>query len=525
MDDTAKAPQKQATKATKATIQPLFHRSSSLSEEYNHTFVQLTVYLTVLLLAACALRYALTMLWLQTTLEPLDLQERLRTSSLGFVVGDKSFADSAAFLLAAWTFILTIVLVTIFHENKSARERYISTKLDSLLVYSACVEALSMGYLSPDIVLTNDPLFGILLIICGILFLSFVMSYGRNHPYFYQKVEDLENTRNGLLREYSELEARQNKNNWLTAAVQSHPHISIFSCIITCTGVCLLIVYGLIVLLSALYVDVAVGPTMAFMVICTLIGNVLACLVRLNVDTVWHFNTDKTGDTTAPHRFHDYFIIGFWLFAFYTVSFSLACLSFSDEGARIVIALLAFTGLCEVALWHLRLSRFFLSSQKRKLKRDDVLLYQRLIESDNYTLSTEVAGSHYESERLLEEHREHLYHALIRYESVNDWSEICYPDSKVAHYIPLLSLAGPQLRKVITADKWPQRSPSPDISSMTKQYSQEIQWLLNQSSTNDDTVLLSKEDCELYLSAIFGDPGYRLACNTAAPDTDKHDEQ
>ena len=480
-----------------SNIAPIFHPAESWHAENVRQFFVAIAYSVLLLASGIGLRLAEYNLIENKT----ELNRYKQNTFLHNFVLNNPYKDSANMLLALWTLIISVIIVTAFLETKTPESSSKARAFIVFVCFLSCAISIFTGYISPDMLQQNDFGLSLLLIIVSFNIAAFALSYGIKQVFSFHMIQENEMLRSDHLNEYQSLAKG--------SLVRRHPLADAFlriTCgLILMTTPAAFITYGI----AALFARINNHPVAS---IGTFIITVAFELVPCLLDPLFMLDIGVGGRPSRKNLEHyKGRMVCKWIYRVFTVlsSWLISVLTFAIALNPTTMPMFLITLLVPiliVVIYLLPCWNWFLAPIHKwwvsNLIKDD----QRNIEQIHYEAFTKIAASYLSSELSVDTHREYLMHTVIIPAEKGEWAEICDPASHTTNQVPLLSLSTQELQKTLESDNFKQKN---DISPDATERQRAITRLINKIDTNDPEFnCCDQEDCKIYLAAIFDDRQY-----------------
>ena len=482
-----------------SNIAPIIHPAESWHAENVRQFFAATAYSFLLLTSGIGLRLAEYNLI-------KNQAERNRYKQNTFLhnfVLNNPYKDSANMLLALWTLIISVIIVTAFLETKTPESSSKARAFNVFVCFLSCAISIFTGYISPDMLQQIDFGLSLLLIIVSFNIAAFVLSYGVKQIFSFHMIQENEMLRSDHLNEYQSLAKG--------SLVRRHPIADTFlriTCgLILMTTLAASITYGI----AALFARMNNHPVASIQ---TFIITVAFELVPCLFDPLFMLYIGVGGSPSRKNLKHyKGRIVCKWIYRVFTVLSSWLISIFAFAIASVLnprtVPMSLNTLLAPiliVVIYLLPCWNWFLAPIHKwwvsNLIKDD----QRNIEQIHYEAFTKIAASYLSSELSVDTHREYLMHTVIIPAEKGKWAEICHPAFHTVNQVPLLSLSTQELQKTLEFDNFKQNN---DISPEATKRQRNITRLVNKIDTNDPEFnCCDQEGCKIYLAAIFDDRQY-----------------
>ena len=493
-----------------SNIAPIFHPAESWHAENVRQFFVAIAYSFLLLASGIGLRLAEYNL-IENKAERSWYKQN--TFPHNFVL-DNPYKDSANMLLALWTLIISVIIVTAFLETKTPESSSKARAFIVFVCFLSCAISIFTGYISPDMLQQNDFGLSLLLIIVSFNIAAFALSYGVKQVFSFHMIQENEMLRSDHLNEYQSLAKG--------SLVRRHPKADAFlriTCgLILMTTPAAFITYGI----AALFARINNHPVAS---IGTFIITVAFELVPCLLDPLFMLDIGVGGRPSRKNLEHyKGRMVCKWIYRVFTVlsSWLISVLTFAIVLNPTTMPMFLITLLVPiliVVIYLLPCWNWFLAPIHKwwvsNLIKDD----QRNIEQIHYEAFTKIAASYLSSELSVDTHREYLMHTVIIPAEKGEWAEICLPAFGTTNQIPLLSLSTQELQKTLESDNLKQKN---DISPDATKRQRTITRLINKIDTNDPEFnCCDQEDCKIYLAAIFDDRQYLSTSISSGADNEE----
>ena len=480
-----------------SNIAPIFHPAESWLDENTKQFFRYLLLSFFLLASGAYLR-----LTEYNLIRNLSIQNWYTYSTFphNFVLNNP-YKDSANTLLALWTLIISVTLVTAFLETKTVDSSNTARAFYLFVCLLSCAISIITGYISPDMLNQYDFGLSLLFIIISVGIAAFALNYGAKLIFSTRARQENEMLRSDHLDEYQSLLKR--------SSVGSHPITDTILrpiCgLILMTTLAAFIAWGI----AALFAKMSNHPVRRIIIL------VIAVALELIPSLLDRFSMLQIGVYGQPSKknqahhkrrkiykfmYRSFTAVFSWLIS---ILFFLIVLNPTTTlmfVVTLVIPILIFVFYL-LPYWDCFLAPIDKWLIKRIIKDD-----QENIERGHFCLYTQVALTYISSELSVDTHREHLLHTVITPTVKGDWAKICYPTSRDTKHVPLLSLSIHELQKTL---EFVNSRRNNDINSDAIKRQNNITRLIDNISTNDPEFdCCNQEDCKIYLAAIFDDRQY-----------------
>lgn len=493
-----------------SNIFPIFHPAESWHAENVRQFFVAIAYSVLLLASGIGLRLAEYNL----IENKAELNRYKQNTCLHNFVLNNPYKDSANMLLALWTLIISVILVTAFLETKTPESSSKARAFIVFVCFLSCAISIFTGYISPDMLQQNDFGLSLLLIIVSFNIAAFALSYGVKQIFSFHMIQENEMLRSDHLNEYQSLAKG--------SLVKRHPRADAFlriTCgLILMTTLAAFITYGI----AALFARINNHPVAS---IGTFIITVTFELVPCLLDPLFMLDIGVGGRPSRKNLKHyKGRMVCKWIYRVFTVSSSwlISVLTFAVVLNPTTMPMFLITlsaPILIVVIYLLPYWNWFLAPIHKwwvsNLIKDD----QRNIEQIHYEAFTKIAASYLSSELSVDTHREYLMHTVIIPAEKGEWAEICFPAFRTTNRIPLLSLSTQELQKTLESDNLKQKN---DKTPEATKRQRTITRLINKIDTNDPEFnCCDLEDCKIYLAAIFDDRQYLSTSISSGADNEE----
>ncbi|MBI0062997.1 hypothetical protein [Bifidobacterium apousia] len=482
-----------------SNIAPIFHPAESWHAENVRHFFAATAYSFPLLASGIGLRLAEYNL-----IENKAERNRYKQNTFlrNFVLNNP-YKDSANMLLALWTLIISVIIVTAFLETKTPESSSKARAFNVFVCFLSCAISIFTGYISPDMLQQNDFGLSLLLIIVSLNIAAFALSYGVKQVFSFRMIQENEMLRSDHLNEYQSLAKG--------SLVKRHPRADAFlriTCgLILMTTLAAFITYEI----AALFARMNNHPVSSIKTfIITAVSGLVPCLF----DPLFMLDIGAGGHPSRKNlKYYKVRMTCKWIYRVFTVLSSWLISIFAFAIVSVLnpttVPMYLDTLLAPIpigVIYLLPCWNWFLAPIHKSwvcnLIKDD----QRNIEQIHYEAFTKIAASYLSSELSVDTHREYLMHTVIIPAEKEEWAEICHPAFRTTNQVPLLSLSTQELQKTLESDNLKQKN---DISPDATKRQRTIASLINKIDTNDQEFnCCDQEDCKIYLAAIFDDRQY-----------------
>ena len=493
-----------------SNIAPIFHPAESWQAENVRQFFAATAYSFLLLASGIGLRLAEYNL----IENKAELNRYKQNTFLHNFVLNNPYKDSANMLLALWTLIISVIIVTAFLETKTPESSSKARAFIVFVCFLSCAISIFTGYISPDMLQQIDFGLSLLLVIVSFNIAAFALSYGVKQVFSLHMIQENEMLRSDHLNEYQSLAKG--------SLVRRHPIVDAFlriTCgLILMTTLAAFITYGI----AALFARMNNHPVAS---IGTFIITVAFELVPCLLDPLFMLYIGVGGRPSRKNLKHyKGRIVCKWIYRVFTVlsSWLISIFAFAIVLNPTTMPMFLITLLVPiliVVIYLLPCWNWFLAPIHKwwvsNLIKDD----QRNIEQIHYEAFTGIAASYLSSELSVDTHREYLMHTVINPAKKGEWAEICDPAFRTTNQVPLLSLSTQELQKTLESDNLKQKN---DISPDATKRQRAITRLINKIDTNDPEFnCCDLEDCKIYLAAIFDDRQYLSTSISSGADNEE----
>ena len=487
-------------------LSPIFHPADSWHAENLTHFLAAVAYTVLFFGAGISLRV--------TEYSSIKTQARQNwykqsTFFHSFVLNN-TYKDPANMLLALWSLIIGVILVTAFLDVNTAESSKTARTFTVFIGFLSLAIDIVTGYVSPDMLHQYDFGLSLLMIIISVGISAFALAYGVKQTISAREIQENERLRSDHSHEYILLaEASPDKGHSIVGAILRFLGGLLFKTVLA------FIITSFIALLFAKIQNHSVTYTLtrlwlAFIAVALeLIPCMLDTFFMLAIGVGVHVNKKKricyAPRSIGELAYHIFTAAYSWLLSiwFFAIVLNPTTLPF--------IAITFFIPIL-IVIWYLLpiwnsllipIHKWFLE----RLIKDD----QRRIELIHYHIYTSVSSTYLSSELSVDTHREYLLHTLITTKKEDEntlWQEICYPDSRDTNEVPLLSLSTKDLQDILEINKTQQTN---DINPDKTKRQQNITCLVDKINTNNPEFnCCDQNDCKIYLSAIFDDRQYLL---------------
>ena len=495
-----------------SNIAPIFRPAESWHAENVRQFFVAIAYSVLLLASGIGLRLAEYNL----IENKAELNRYKQNTFLHNFVLNNPYKDSANMLLALWTLIISVIIVTAFLETKTPESSSKARAFIVFVCFLSCAISIFTGYISPDMLQQIDFGLSLLLIIVSFNIAAFVLSYGVKQVFSFHMIQENEMLRSDHLNEYQSLAKG--------SLVRRHPIADAFlriTCgLILMTTPAAFITYGI----AALFARINNHPLAS---IGTFIITVAFELVPCLLDPLFMLDIGVGGHPSRKNLEHyKGRMVCKWIYRVFTVLsswlisiFALAIASVLNPTTVPMSSITLLAPILIVVIYLLPCWNWFLAPIHKwwvsNLIKDD----QRNIEQIHYEAFTKIAASYLSSELSVDTHREYLMHTVIIPAEKGEWAEICDPAFRTTNQVPLLSLSTQELQKTLESDNLKQKN---DISPDATKRQRTITRLINKIDTNDPEFnCCDQEDCKIYLAAIFDDRQYLSTSISSGADNEE----
>lgn len=480
-----------------SNISPIFQPAESWHDENVRQFFIYLLLSFFLLVSGLYLR-----LTEYNLIRNLSIQNWYKYSTFlhNFVL-NKPYKDSANLLLALWTLIISVALVTAFLETKTVDSSNTARAFYLFVCLLSCAIGIITGYISPDMLNQYDFGLSLLLIIISVGIAAFAFNYGAKLIFSTRARQEDEMLRSDHLDEYQSLLKK--------SSVVRHP----------ITDTILRPIWGLILMttlaafiawgIAALFARMSNHPVVHIitLVIAVALELIPSLLDRFSMLQIGVYGQPSKKNQAHHKRRKIYKFMYRFLTAFlsWLISILFFLIALNPTTTLMLVVTLVIPILISVVYLLPYWDSFLAPIAKWLIKRiikDD----QENIERGHFRLYTQVASTYISSELSVDTHREHLLHTVITPTEKGDWAKICYPTSCDTKHVPLLSLSIHELQKTLESVNSRRNN---DINSDAIKRQNNITRLVNNISTNDPKFdCCNQEDCKIYLAAIFDDRQY-----------------